>query len=48
MIDATRILDLLVGGNQGGNSPFGDAPNQVPARTDNPQQQQPSRAAPPI
>ncbi len=40
MIDATRILDLLVGGGQGANNPFGDAPHQVPARTDNPQQPQ--------
>lgn len=32
MIDATRILDMLVGGNQGANSPFGEPPNQVPAR----------------
>ena len=40
MIDATRILDMLVGGGQGGNNPFGGPPNQVPARYGDPQQQQ--------
>ena len=39
MIDATRILEMLVGGGQGGNTPLGEAPNQVPARYGDPQQQ---------
>jgi hypothetical protein len=54
MIDATRILDMLVGGGQGGsqganqgaNSPFGEPSNQMPARYDTPQPQHLQGGAP--